>query len=228
MTIPFYIGLLTSCEVDFPKSKGMDHMCLENHAVHIYISMYVWITAERSESHTRMAFGSSAGAAGVSVTLFGAQQTDSQQGCWIAQCATKNLTFGLNFPRVQCIVHISKAFWTLMIDASCWIECPTVCNVPLTFRLFLELCWSTLFHWEAAFGIPFLDWMSPCAQSSLYISNVSWTVITVLIYAVPWGSGSLALTFPGLLWLCPWGALTLPGLLWLGRSACSITTSRCD
>ena len=80
--------------------------------------------------------GSSAGAAGFKLlnrnpVLFGAQQADSQRGCWTAHMPLcwptlrheegllRILLFGLKVPRAQCIVHS-------------------------LFCMFLELCWSML------------------------------------------------------------------------------------
>ena len=80
----------------------------------------------------------------------------------------KNPTFWIESP--TCAMYRSFTFlyvsWTLLIYAvplgSAFLrnECPTLCNVPETCRMFLELCWSTLCHWEMTLRIP------------LFVSNV--------------------------------------------------------
>ena len=180
--------------------------------------------------------GSSAGAAGfkllntnpVSVALFGAQQADSQQGCWTAQYATtptyavpwgsaiKNHTFGIESP--TCAMHrslvpslygwlvarVPGAEWELfhcdlccqiLVHVHCAFELWHLCAFPQlmhcasnNFYVLHKLCWSTLYHWEVPLRTLYIlfDWMSYCPECSGDISYVS---CTLLIYAVPWGSG---------------------------------------
>ena len=131
--------------------------------------------------------------------------------------------FGLNVPLcAQGNVDVSYVSWTLLIyvlplgndinNPTFCVECPTVRNVSLTFRIFFELCWSTLCHWQVALYRISCFWIECPA-----VRNVSLTFHAFL--ELCWNARahgdllSLALTFPGLLWLS-WNARA-HGVLWL-------------
>ena len=86
-----------------------------------------------------------------------------------------------------------------------WIECPPLRNVPVTFRMFLELCWFTLCHWEMTLTILLFASNVPLCKMYRSLFIFFWTL---LVYAVPWGS---VFACYGFLWVpltFAWVALT--------------------
>ena len=87
-----------------------------------------------------------------------------------------------------------------------WIECPTVRNVPVIFRMFFQLCWFTLCHWEMFLRIP------------LFVSDVSlctmyrWHFVRLLNFMLIRRATGICCCCFGFPWVALffllWGALT--------------------